>query len=45
MRAAIVAALRESPDELAGGWPARYAVRRIGWHVLDHAWEIEDKSD
>lgn len=26
------------------GWPARYAVRRITWHVLDHAWEIQDKS-
>jgi len=26
------------------GWPARYAVRRIVWHVLDHAWEIQDKS-
>jgi hypothetical protein len=26
------------------GWPGRYAVRRIAWHVLDHAWEIEDKS-
>ena len=25
-------------------WPARYALRRIAWHVLDHAWEIEDKS-
>ena len=25
-------------------WPARYAVRRIVWHVLDHAWEIQDKS-
>ena len=25
-------------------WPPRYAVRRIAWHVLDHAWEIEDKS-
>ena len=25
-------------------WPARYAIRRIAWHVLDHAWEIEDKS-
>ena len=23
----------------------RYAFRRIAWHVLDHAWEIEDKSD
>ena len=25
-------------------WPARYAIRRIAWHVLDHAWEIEDKA-
>lgn len=27
------------------GWPPRYAARRIAWHVLDHAWEIEDKSE
>src|SRR5947209_4621358 len=26
------------------GWPQRYAARRIAWHVLDHAWEIEDRS-
>jgi hypothetical protein len=25
-------------------WPARYAIRRSAWHVLDHAWEIEDRS-
>ena len=25
-------------------WPPRYAARRIAWHVLDHAWEIEDRS-
>lgn len=24
-------------------WPARYFVRRSGWHVLDHVWEIEDR--
>jgi hypothetical protein len=24
-------------------WPARYFVRRTAWHVLDHAWEIEDR--
>ena len=29
----------------AGQWPARYVLRRIAWHVLDHAWEIEDRSD
>lgn len=26
------------------GWAPRYAAHRIAWHVLDHAWEIEDKS-
>ena len=25
-------------------WPAPYAARRIAWHALDHAWEIEDRS-
>jgi hypothetical protein len=27
-----------------GSWPSRYLARRIAWHVLDHAWEIEDRS-
>jgi len=26
-------------------WPPRYAARRISWHVLDHAWEMEDRGD
>jgi hypothetical protein len=25
-------------------WTARYFLRRAAWHVLDHAWEIEDRS-
>jgi hypothetical protein len=25
-------------------WSAPYFVRRAAWHVLDHAWEIEDRS-
>jgi hypothetical protein len=24
-------------------WPARYFMRRVAWHALDHAWEIEDR--
>jgi len=24
-------------------WSARYFVRRVAWHLLDHAWEIEDR--
>ncbi len=26
-------------------WTPRYFVRRVAWHVLDHAWEIEDRAD
>jgi hypothetical protein len=52
LRAAFVEALEErNAGRLAetgprGGkrWPARYAVRRSCWHLLDHAWEIEDRS-
>ena len=25
-------------------WSPRYFVRRAAWHVLDHAWEIEDRA-
>jgi len=53
--AAAIASLREDILELLQapsdgappvpkGWPPRYAARRIAWHVLDHAWEIEDRS-
>ena len=24
-------------------WTPRYFVRRTAWHVLDHAWELEDR--
>jgi hypothetical protein len=46
-RDAILSALRTPPAEKPGGgkrWPVRYAARRIAWHTLDHAWEIEDRS-
>jgi hypothetical protein len=26
------------------GWPPQYAARRIAWHALDHAWEVQDRS-
>lgn len=26
-------------------WTLRYAARRIAWHALDHAWEIQDRSE
>ena len=47
LRGEILEALRLPSDgepPAARGWPPRYAARRIAWHALDHAWEIEDKS-
>ncbi|MGA3184400.1 MAG: hypothetical protein ABSE52_07370 [Candidatus Dormibacteria bacterium] len=49
-RAALAGALRATagsapPPEGSKAWPPRYTIRRLAWHVLDHAWEIEDKSD
>ena len=47
-RAAIVTTLqRPSTGKplVEKGWPQRYAARRIAWHALDHAWEIQDRSD
>ena len=26
-------------------WTARYAACRIAWHALDHAWEMEDRTE
>jgi hypothetical protein len=43
-RSAILDALRSSKRAVGKGWPTRYAARRIAWHALDHAWEIEDRS-
>ncbi len=48
VRAAIIEVL-EAPSDgtaIAGRkWTQRYAARRIAWHVLDHAWEIEDRTE
>jgi hypothetical protein len=30
--------------EIETRWPVRYFIRRAAWHVLDHAWEMEDKD-
>lgn len=51
MRAAILdglgTAVREGvPPSPRGGkrWTPRYFLRRCAWHVLDHAWELEDRT-
>jgi hypothetical protein len=48
MRRRMLDVLRQRSDgsPLAGRkWTQRYAARRIAWHALDHAWEIEDRSE
>jgi hypothetical protein len=48
MRAAVLEAIGAASDgsPLADRkWTARYAASRIAWHALDHAWEMEDRSE
>ena len=47
VRTSILEILRLPGDgsPLAGRkWPRRFAARRVAWHALDHAWEIEDRT-
>jgi hypothetical protein len=46
-RKAILDGIRASAGGPQSGekrWPPRYVARRMAWHLLDHAWEIEDRS-
>ena len=48
LRSAITAMLRRPSDGsplAARRWTPRYAARRSAWHALDHAWEIEDRTE
>jgi hypothetical protein len=49
MLEALAASVRGEVPEFGprGGrrWSGRYFVRREAWHVLDHAWEIEDRAE
>ena len=44
VKAAEGKSLRKGPR---GGkrWTPRYFVRRLVWHALDHAWEIQDRIE
>jgi hypothetical protein len=47
VRAGIIEAIsaaRSGEPAVEKGWLPRFAARRIAWHVLDHAWEVEDRS-
>lgn len=41
---AAIPGLRDGDVATGKGWPVRYAIRRMAWHVLDHAWEMQEKT-
>ena len=41
---ALRAARDPQPELSTKSWPWRYGARRVAWHVLDHAWEMQDRS-
>ena len=42
---AVIRADRTGKPAREGGWAPRYFARRAAWHALDHAWEMQDRSD
>ena len=45
-RAAYSGAIRalHAQGKMARTWPLRYVIRHTAFHMLDHAWEMEDKD-
>ncbi len=43
-RDVIEAVQRLNAEGTETRWPLRYYIRRAAWHLLDHAWELEDKD-
>jgi hypothetical protein len=45
-RLAVCDAIRttNASGDMSTKWPIRYYIRRATWHVMDHAWEMEDKD-
>jgi hypothetical protein len=45
-RVAVCEAIRtiNATSDTPTKWPLRYFIRRATWHVMDHAWEMEDKD-
>ena len=42
---AVLSRAGEGTPPVPRGWPPRYAARRIAWHALDHAWEMQDRTE
>jgi hypothetical protein len=47
LRAAMLDVVRSPSDgsPVSRKWTVRFLARRSAWHALDHAWEIEDRTE
>jgi len=45
-RKAVVKGIRDhhARGEPARSWALQFLIRRLTWHMLDHAWELEDRD-
>jgi hypothetical protein len=45
-RQAVVEGIHDhhARGEPARSWPLQFLIRRLAWHMLDHAWELEDRD-
>jgi len=43
--AAVLGSTSDGSPVVERGWTSLYTARRIAWHALDHAWEMQDRSD
>jgi hypothetical protein len=47
LRLAIASVLGDRSDGspvVPDGWTTRYTARRLAWHVLEHAWEMQERA-
>jgi hypothetical protein len=44
LRSAVLHGVEERGPRGGKRWTPRYFVRRVAWHALDHAWEIQDRT-
>ena len=42
---AVMVGASDGSPVVPNGWTTRYAARRIAWHVLEHAWEMQDRAE
>src|SRR5262245_51463412 len=42
---AVIGAATDAGPAVPNGWSTAYTARRIAWHALDHAWEMQDRAE